>query len=236
MKVGIDPDSDVAENLRSGLITVDDILRTRQPQQPTAQSTQEPEAQPPTLDQKLQSLQKRLGRSDPVTNEEYKQDMSAALDVIGTLVRDIQDGKREQNTQRLFEEVTTSTKEVFSSQLKDKIPEDVRDMGEKLFFYATDQAAGELAASIGRDAAFTGDRYRQVAGKLIPQFDKFISSIFKAGAQAQMSAMNKGGGGIAPIAPGHSGGAPPPPNKVDATLESLDDRAAQFMQGTQLRV
>jgi hypothetical protein len=121
MKVGIDPDSDVAENLRSGLITVDDILRTRQPQQPTAQSTQEPEAQPPTLDQKLQSLQKRLGRSDPVTNEEYKQDMSAALDVIGTLVRDIQDGKREQNTQRLFEEVTTSTKEVFSSQLKDKI-------------------------------------------------------------------------------------------------------------------
>jgi hypothetical protein len=220
-KMGVDPDSDTAEQLRTGLITVDDLMRARQPVPPTPVSTPtepKPAAPEVPLDQKLVNLQQTLAnQKGDVSAEEYRTTQGQMLEVITGLVQANQNIYQTQESnalQALLDKTLSTTKEVYGSAVTSTVPDDVKDIGESLFVGATDVEVGNLAREVGREKAFTPEGYRHVATKMAPKFDKFVQAIYKMGAQAAVDAINRGGSSgqqvVNPLPPG-GGGAPPPP-------------------------
>jgi hypothetical protein len=244
-KVGIDPDSDTAEQLRSGLITFDDVMRTRTPVQPTVAQPTEPATPQVSLDQKIINLRNRLSRKGAVTDDLYKEDMGAALEVIADVVQanqNITQTMENNDLNNLLATTLNATKETFVSDVKSELPEDVRAIGEELFVGATDVAVGSLARQVGKAKAFTPDGYRHAGKGVAPKFDKFVQSIFKAGQNAAVNAIkaanpNLKGPVVNPIAPGTGGGSPAPPadpNKF--TEKNLNANVAEFLATTQKQV
>lgn len=244
LKMGIDPDSQTAEQLRSGLVTFDEIIRTRQPAppppvQPTLASPKVP------LGQKLADLKHALTGQDGknVTAEEYRATQNQLLEVVQDLVEANQSIARVQENndlKTLVDQTLSATKQVFGATVAAKVPQDVREIGEKLFVGATDIGVGELAAQVGRERAFTPQAYRHVAGKLAPDFDRFVQSIFTAGQQAALTSIQRGqpvSQGINPLPPGTGRGSPPaPPNKKQFSLENLDRNVDAFIANTQAQI
>lgn len=243
IKLGIDPDSQTAEQLRNGFISFDDILRSRQPIAPQQPSIAPAPRVP--LNQKIQSLRTTLTGQDGknVTAEEYRQTMTQALDVIGDLAeanQNIYKVQEKNELQNLVTQTLTATKQVFGSSVALKVPEPVREIGERLFIGATDLGVGELAAQVGREQAFTPGAYRHVATKLAPDFDKFVQAIFQAGQQAAVTNINRGlppGAAVVPLAPGTGRGSPPPPKpKGTFSFDNLDRNVDAFLASTQAQI
>jgi len=245
IKLGVDPDSDTAEQLRSGLITVDDLIRARTPAVPATTQTPEPTTPQIPLDQKIINFRNRLNREGAVTDALYKEDMSAALDVIMDVVQANQNINQTMENNELNNLLTATmnvTKETFRSDVKSVIPEDVREIAEGLYIGGTEIAAGHLARRIGREKAFTKDGYRYAAQQVAPKFDQFVQSIFKAGGDATLKAIKKANPTIKtavvnPIAPGVGSLTPPPPvDKGKFSMQNLDANVKEFLAGTQRQV
>ena len=254
VKLGIDPDGDTAENLRSGLITVEELISARAADMPATT----PEIASPTtpqipLDQKIVNLQNRLGRKGQVTDAEYKEDMSAALEVIRDVVtanQNISQTMQNNDLNNLLEATVSTTKEVFNTDVKSVVPEDVRAIGEELFVGATDVGAGNYARSLlqrgykdGKERAFSPKGYRAVAKDLATRYDTFVQAIFKAGQVAAVKAINEANPSVNtatvvnPIAPGGGGGTPPPPPEPNKfTINNLDANVDEYFAGTQPQV
>ena len=246
IKLGIEPGSDTAESIRSGLITVDELIKARMPVTPTAAQHAEPTTPQIPLGQKLLKLRDTLNQQGDVTAKTYKENMAAALEVIADVVQanqNINQVMENNDLNNLLNATLTATKEAFRTAVKSVVPEDVRSIGEELFIGATDVAVGTLARNVGREKAFTPEGYRHSASRLAPKFDQFVQSIFKAGQAAAVKAIKSGnpnptGGPIVnPLPPGVGVNTPAPPaNPEKFKMENLNANVDEYMRGTQLQV
>lgn len=248
-KLGVDPDSDTAEQLRSGLVTAEDIIRARQPIPPASVvESVKSDAVAPTvsLDQKLINLQNTLttqkAKGGDVSSEEYRNTQGQFLEVITGLVtanQNINQTQEDNALRALLDRTVSTTKEVFGSAVTVKVPDDVKEIGENFFIGATDVEVGNLAREVGRERAFTPEGYRHVATKMAPKFDQFVQAVYKAGAQAATDAIKKGGpmNEIVPLSPGGGGAPPAPPaDKNQFNLNNLDANVNAFITSTQRQV
>jgi hypothetical protein len=248
-KLGVDPDGNTAEQLRSGLITIEDLNRSRQTVQPKTETTV-PDAAAPvvSLDQKLINLTNTLSKpinTTGMTEPEYREREGKMLEVITGLVQanqNINQLQEDTALKTLLNDVQTATKDVFGTAVTVKVPDDVREIGESFFIGATDISVGNLAKEVGRNRAFTPEGYRHEATKLAPKFDQFVQSIYKAGVQAATEAINKGSAPpnqmvVNPLTPGGGGAPPAPPaDKEHFDINRLNANVDAYMASTEAQV
>lgn len=191
-KLGVEPDSDVVEQINAGVITLDDIVRARQPVTPTAA----PQVSPPTapeipLDQQIDNLKSILDKPigpDGISAENVRDQQKAFFGVIASQAKEIKNITQSQEQREQQEQangMVTATNEVFNtdvlSGLTVEIPEDVREIGAKMFLGATDIENIELIKSHGKEKALTADGYRYSASQIAPEMKQFIQAVYKAG-------------------------------------------------------
>lgn len=242
MKIGIDPDSDMVDQLREGFVTIDDILTAKrgiQPQQPVHQPEQ-PKANIP-LSQKLGNLKESLQRDGDVDAREYRQTVGQMLEIIEDLGKDnerLKQTTETQNLQQMIDQITNTTKAVFNEAVKFQIPPEVKSIAEEMFFGATDVQAGYLARDVGREKAITPQGYRFVASKLAPQFEQFCQSIYNAGRKSAGGKVETPTAkSVTAFAPGSGGGTPAPrPDKSRFDINKLNTNVNEFLAGTQSQV
>jgi len=243
---GIDPDSDTAEHLRTGLVTLDDIIRSKQPAPtvPAAAPKTDATASEVPLDQKLINLQNALAaQKGDVSAEQYRETQGKMIEVITGLVQAnqsiTQQRKIDANTQ-VVQGMIGAANDVFTKEVASDIPEDVREIASTMFLGATDLEHGAVEQQFG-NAAHTPEHFRNTAAKVAPKVKAFVQAIYKAGAQAQLEAINKGrptGGAVVnPLQPGTGSGSPPPPpapGKYD--IRNLNANVDEVLRSTQLQI
>jgi hypothetical protein len=245
-KFGVDPDSDVAEQLKSGLITVDELLRTRQPV--TTAEPAKPDAAAPvvSLGQKLINLKNaRSQLKGDVTAEQFYNLFDMQSEMITDLVKANQNFSQMQEDsalQSLLDKTVGATKTVFNDKVTSQIPDDVKEFGQSLFIGVTDIEVGSLAQKIGREKAFTPEGYTHVATQMAPKFDAFVQAVFKAGQRAGANAITNpnaptGTPPINPVTPGGGSVPPTPPtDKNQFSLANLDKNVNAVLASTQIQV
>lgn len=244
-KIGIDPDSQTAEHLRAGLITVDDVMRARQPVQPSVETQKsDAAASAVPLDQKLVNLQNILaGQKGDVSAEEYRNAQGKMLEVITDLVRANQNITKKQeidaNNQKI-QSMIGAAQDVFNKDVTFKIPEGMKEIAQEMFLGAADIEHVELQRQFG-ERANTPEYFRHSAGKVAPRFNQFLQAVYKAGSQAAVDAINRskpaGQTVVNPLQPGVVGGTPPPPPKKEQfAIENLDANVDAFLASTETQI
>ena len=235
-KFGVDPDSDLVEQINAGVITVDDITRARQPVTPTTT----PEASPPTapeipLDQQIDNLKSIVNAPIPergYSSEDVQARDKAFMGVIAGQVKQIQNITQSQEQREAAEQangMVTATNDVFNtevlSDLTVEIPEDVRQIGAKMFLGATDIENIELIKSHGKSKAVTADGYRYSATQVAPEMKQFIQAVFKAGQDSTNPnppiTPTSPRTNIQPLRPGGGPTPAPPVDKDKFAIENL---------------
>ncbi len=245
LKLGVEPESDTADQIRTGVITVDDLIRARTPITPTAPQSTEPTTPQIPLDQKISNLRNTLNQQGDVTAKTYKENMGAALEVIMDVVQanqDITQTMESNDLQNLLTSTMNVTKETFRTEVKSVIPEEVKEIAENFFIGGTEIAAGHLAQKIGKARAYTPQGYSDAAKLVAPKFDQLVQGIFKAGQTAAVKAIREANPAINtavvnPITPGVGGGSPSPPANPDKfKVENLQANVDEYLRDTQPRV
>ena len=251
-KMGIEPDSDTAEQLRSGLITYDDVLRARQPVTTTTPAAPQATAPEVSLPQKIDNLRSVLNKPlspQGLTAEEVQDRQIAFLDVIAGQAKEIDNIKQSQaqkNAQEEASRMVAATNDVFSnsvvSELSAEIPEDVRQIAASAFLGATDIENISLIREIGEDRANTPTGYSHSATKVAPNFKKLIQAVYKAGQDSNNPNPNPPVAPTAPrtniqaLRPGGGPTPPPPADKNKYDIENLDANIDDFLASDEGRV
>lgn len=239
-KIGIDPDSDTAEQLRAGLITLDDVVRARAPVTPQTTVSDAPAPELP-LDQRLSNLQSTLAsqKDGEVTAGQYRETQGKMLEVITGLVQANQNIVKEQevNTQnQRVQGMIDAASDIFSKEVLVNVPEDVREIATEMFLGATDIEHVALRRQHG-DNAETPEYFKHTATKVAPKFNTLIQSIYKAGQQSITAGGVPKPGVINPIPPGVGAGTPAPPvPKGKFSDNNLDANVDEYLAQTQARV
>jgi len=246
-KLGIDPDSQTAEHLRLGLVTIEDVMRAKQPITPAAEAPKTEAVAPAVpLEQKLINLQKALAEPIPptgMTDAQYHNRESKMLEVITDLVQANQGITREreidQSNQRV-QSMIGAANDVFVKEVAAHIPEEMKDIASEAFLGAADIEHAEMVKQFG-ERANTAEHFGNAAAKVAPRFNQLIQAIFKAGGQATIDAINKsnptGQTLVNPLQPGAGGGTPPPSVPKDKfDLNNLDANVAEHLAGTQVQI
>ena len=252
-KFGVDPDSDLVEQINAGVITVDDITRARQPVTPTAA----PQASTPTapeipLDQQIDNLQSIVNAPIPergYSSEDVQARDKAFMGVIAGQVKQIQNitqSQEQKEQQEQAHSMVAATNVVFNedvlSDLMAEIPEDVREIGSKMFLGATDIENIELIKSHGKEKALTADGYRFSANKVAPEMKQFIQAVYKAGQDSTNPNPIPPTHPIAPrtnVQPLRPGGGPtpaPPVDKDKFAIENLSRNVDEELAAQEGRV
>ncbi len=249
-KMGVDPDSDVVEQVNSGLVTYDDIIRARQPAIPTTTpGTSPPPAPEIPLGQKIDNLKSILDAPIPrdgYSSEDVKEQQKAFFDVITGQAKVI-DNVTQSQEQRVLQEkadsMVSATNDVFNTaviaELADELPEEVRQTAAQMFLGATDIANISLKAEIGQEA-ISAKGYRHSATQVAPEYKKLIQAVYKAGqdsnnpnpnpAPTTPTVPNTPRTNVLPLRPGAGGGSPPPPvNKNKWDIRNLSANVAEHM-------
>lgn len=247
-KLGIDPDSDIAEQINSGLITFEDVVRMKTT---PAQSFQQPQtqAQQPapqvTLDQKLTNLTNILAAQKTKTEisaDEYLKTQDHILGVVADLVQANQtlqqSSERTVNEQRL-DKCVQAINDVFENEIKSIIPAEVSQVAKSAFLGLTDINNVDLVKQIGPDRAQTPEGYTHTAQQAAPNFKKLIQSVYQAGMKAATKNITTGNPNpnqpntnVVPLTPGGGPVQPPPPDKNRFDLDNLDANVTNFLAST----
>lgn len=239
-KLGVDADSDTAENLRNGLITAEEFVKARYT--PTTQAQAEPVVPQVPLDQKIRNVQEM--RDDLVKNNgdvsaaQFREFANLQTDVLIDLAKANQNITQTQEIRDQQEELSrkiSATETVFASEVKSTIPDDVKDIASQMFLGAVDLQTGINAQQVG-PRAMTPEGYGIAARNIAPQFDEFVTKIFNAGIEHQKEAVRNPVAPVTPLAPGHRGGTPPPAPKGKFNLRDLDANVHEELKGTSVHI
>ena len=257
MKVGVDPDSNVAEQLRTGLITYDDLVKSRQPVTPATTEASTQTAPEVSLEQKLTNLKSTLDKpvgKNGVSAEDYLETQKAFMDVVATQAQEIDNIKQSQEKKEFAEnanKMVSATGEVFNTQvvaeLSNEIPEEVRQIGAEMFLGATDIENISLIETHGKEKAVTADGYRHSATQVAPEMKQFVEAIYKAGRDSMNPNPNPEPPAVPAnpntpkttvqvLRPGGGPVTPPPDDKNKWNIENLRDRTNEYFGSQEGRV
>lgn len=246
--LNVDPDSDTADGLRSGLISVEDITRARTPVPATTPTPTEPATPQIPLAQKISNLQTRVRQPGRNPNaDDYAKDFDELMGVVtdqDQVIKDITQTMESNDLSNLLNTTMAATKETFASEVKTVLPDDVREIGEQFFVGATDIAVGELARTHGKARAFTANGYRHAAKGLAPKFDQLMTAVYNAGSAAGIKAIKAGSPVptgtvpvVNPITPGTGSGTPAPPADPEQfSIKNLQKNVDNYWKTTTQQV
>ena len=242
-KLGVDPDSQTAEHLRSGLITPEEFVRSRY--QPAATPSQPATNAAPEipLDQKLINLQSTLAsqKGKDLKTEDYLAVQGQLLDVVKGLVSDNQNihaDSRDRAVQDLQSRNITATSDVFKKTVTTHLPAEVHKAASDLVLGATDLVVAGLIPEIGHDRAVSPQGYTHGAKIASDKLNLIVEAAYQAGQQAAVTNLNPPANPLNPLTPG-VGGTPPatppaPKNKFD--IHNLDANVAEELAKTEVSV
>lgn len=246
-KLGVDPDSDTAEHIRTGLITFEDIIRAKQPASAAPSSTKSDVAVPIPLDQKLINLRnKRAALKGEVSAEQFFDLFDTQNELIMDLVQANQTINRQQEisaNERKVQSMISAAQDVFNKDVLAGVPKEpeLQEIAQEMFLGAADIEHVGMQRQYG-ERANTPEYFRHTATQIAPRFNKFIQAVYKKGAQDAIDTINKGKPSgqklINPLQPGAGGGSPPPPPppKGKFGIENLEANVEEFLSNTQLQV
>lgn len=242
-KLGVDPDSQTAEHLRSGLITPEEFVRSRY--QPAATPGQPATNAAPEipLNQKLINLQSTLAsqKGKDLKTEDYLATQDQFMDVITTMAsdnRNIQADSRDRAVQDLQSKNIAATGEVFAKTVTTHLPAEAHEMASDLVLGATDIAVGKLAQQVGQQKALTPAGYAYAARGVSDNMNKVVEAAYKAGHTAALNNINPPANPINPLTPGVGGTPPatPPAPKGKFDIQNLDANVAEELAKTEVSV
>lgn len=230
-KFGVDPDSDVMDQLNSGLLTVADIVKPREPVEPPAPTQ--------TLQQKIDNLKTAnlTGTDGAVDAKAFLDDRSQLIEVLDAVVQDNTQLRqaREGDQQTIRAQQTASAAaSVFDTDVNVTLPDDVMSVAKELFLGAVDNRVYDMAndPNVGRDRALSVEGYTFAAKQLAPKFGALVAAIKGEPAPVPAVAPN-----VVPLAPGTGGASPPPPvPKGKFDMRNLDQNVDAYLAGRQVRV
>lgn len=191
LKMGIEPDSDTAEQLVAGLVTYEDIQRARQPATTTEAQPSTPTAPEIPLGQKIDNLRSVLSKPIPpegLSADEVVSRQNALLDVVAGQAKQIENVTKSQEQKDQQDEagrMVAATNDVFEKEVLSglgiEIPEEVRQIAASAFLGATDIENINLGNTVGVERANTPDGYRHSATQIAPQFKQLIQALVQVG-------------------------------------------------------
>lgn len=248
----IDPDSDTAEHLRTGMITLGDYVRSITPSEATATPASTPPAPEISLDQQIDNLQSILDKPigpDGLAAENVKEQQKAFLDVIKGQAKKLDNIVRSQKETEQISQANSSTaaiNEVFNKEVAPALPDGLTDEAKRtiatVFLAATDFANGELVDSHGKEKAQTPKGYAFSAAKIAPEFNAMIKALSGIGTPTPTPtptpAIPSVHTPIAPavLRPGTAGSTPPAISTEKPTLENMEARAKAYIASQQPQV
>lgn len=228
--LGIDPDSSAVDQLELGVATADDFLRKPQT-----------ESQQTTLAEKLNQLKENITSDKPVTENRYKQDMAAALDVVGEIVQQTDNQNRQREMEIMIDRNIAASKAQFGqSETVANLPPEIREVAEDLMLGLTDIEVGRFSRTLPPDrvsAAMQPQVYQKMAGAATKRFEAIYAHAFKAGQNAALGNIQTNPSGVNPLPSGGPAAPPPGPDiKKQMNIRNLDDNVNAYLQRSRLQV
>lgn len=249
--LGVDPDSDTAEHLRTGMISRGDYVRSIQPGEATATPTTTQPAPEIPLDQKISNLKSVLAAPIPdkgYSSEDVQERNNAFMGVINDLVQVNQNIVKSQKESEQIAQANSSTaaiSEVFNRDvvpaLPDGLTEEAKQTVATVFLAATDFANGELVTLHGKEKAQTPKGYAFSAAKIAPEFNAMVKALTGMRTNPTPTptlAIPSVHATNAPtvLRPGTAGGSPPAIPTEPPTLENMEARAHAYVAANQSQV
>ena len=239
-KFSVNPDSETAEHLRSGLLPVAEFISSQfQPAALPGQPATNAAPEVP-LDQKLINLQSTLAtqKGKDLKTEDYLAVQGQMLEVIGGLVSDnqsIHTDNRDRAVQDLQSKNIAATSEVFTKTVTTHLPAEVHEMASDLVLGATDIAVGKLAQQVGQSKALTPAGYAYEARGASDKMNQIVEAAYQAGQKAAVNNLNPAPNPLHPLTPGVGGTPPanPPAPKGKFNIHNLDANVEEFLRTTQ---
>ena len=248
--LGVDPDSDTAEHLRTGMITRGDYVRSIQPgEATTTPATTQPAPEIP-LDQKISNLKSVLAAPIPdkgYSSEDVQERNNAFMGVINDLVQVNQNIVKSQKETEQITQANSSTaaiNDVFNREVVPSLPEGLTEEAKQtiatVFLASTDFANGELVTSHGKEKAQTPKGYAFSATKIAPEFNAMVKALSGIGTPTTTAtnAIPSVHTTNAPtvLRPGTAGSTPPAISTVKPTIENMAERAKAYVASQQPQV
>lgn len=219
--MGIDPDSDVAQRVMSGVVSKEDLMRQIGAQQPAQQPQEAPGAR-----ERLRQLVDRVNSDEP-TQDDFKESLRIIADLVEEGSRTAEQQKAQTTLQSCAQAVTDVLRQ---DPVHTQMPEQLRTAEEQMFLAATDFLVGAEARKTGNPQAFLNPRvYGFYASKAAEQLGGLREYYMSQGRQATRTAPKPTS--VNPIPPS-TGGQPvqgPPPELI--TVKNMRQAAAQYLQG-----
>lgn len=220
IKLGVDPDSSDAENLRNGYVSVDEFVNAKfgrdKPPQPAS-------AQPElTLVEKIQKLRTAVSSVDgAVSVDDYKQQLLTAVEVIGHIAEDnniVRSERQQDQTQRVLDNCMNACRTTYQSHgsFKSLAPE-AQVKAASFIESATDMRVGQLAQQIGFDNAAKPQIYQNETAKVLQEFSSLVQAISGKAAPSPQPQ------GMAHVAPQVMGSGPAQPISTPKPKMDLND-------------
>ncbi len=225
--IGVDPNGTDAEQLRSGVVTFDQLHHT-------TVKTETPSPQVP-IDQKLTNIQQKLkSRQGDVTAEHYASDMTEILEVVNGLVETNKslNQRNEQSDLRNMQQqnITTVYDELGQTEVFKNLDPSVQETAKQMVLGAVDIGVSRLATqpNVGNQA-YTPAGYKHVADQFIPKFNELITKAFEAGKAANTQQIVKNNTTVVPIMAGSGTETVSAPVKR-FKIEDMAKNTAEFLQ------
>lgn len=220
--MGIDPDSDVAQRVMSGVVSKDDLMRQIGAQQPAEQPQQ-----PASAHARLQQLVERVNNDEP-TQDDFKE----SLQIIADLVNEQNQATEQQKVQTTLQSCAQAVTNVLHQDpVHSQMPDQLKAAEEQMFLAATDFLVGAEARKAGNPQAFLNPRvYGFYANKAAEQLGELREYYMSQGRQPIKPPTTKPVQ-VNPIAPSQ-GGQPvqgPPPEMI--TVKNMRQAANRYLQG-----
>ena len=199
--MGIDPNGTEAEQLRSGVITLEQL----RPAAPVSTETTSPSV---PIDQKLTNLQNKLStRQGDVTAANYNEDIKEILGVVNELVETNKslNQRNEQSDLKSVQQqnIATVHDELGQTEVFKNLDPSVQEIAKEMVLGAVDIGVSRLAtqANVGNQA-YTPAGYKHVSKQFIPKFNELITKTYEAGKAANTQQIVRNNETVAPITAG----------------------------------
>jgi len=236
--LGIDPDGQTADMLRSGMLSREDVLRMitpQQQQQPQQQQPTEPASPDKTLETAISRIKQRAeSNAETISADDYRKDMAAVLDVVNllqqrdnTLVSKLEQSEIEQAQNRNI----AASKSVYTRDDEFKnLPAEVQNAAGDLILGAADVIVGQLAREVGMQRAFTAQGYQVATEKSLDKFRAVVKAAYEAGANSVKKQIEPQGDQINPL-PAGTGSGTAPPRRERITDDNLEAARNRYLAG-----
>jgi hypothetical protein len=222
--LGIDPDSDVVEKFRNGLITKEDLLGTKAAEQPKSAIDR--------LRDHQESVKNRLKRGEPITPDDYVNGLELTEQIA------IESSQHQQENERikLFTDCKNAAESaILKDPLHTDLPDNIKEIETQMFLGATDNLLGMEAANHSDPNGFlTPDHYKFYGNKSHERYNQLRQHWIDYGAQQATKNITSTKTNINPVTSSTgSGSTTQPEQKFNWNEQKVEDAYQKYVASQQ---